>query len=61
MLAADSLLEALNKNDDTEECNLNNVFEDYDLDDVLSYFGDVNAKYKLRFSDGTKGYLSFDD
>ena len=57
MLATDNLLKVLNDND-TED--FENRTDDYDLGDVLSYFGDNMEKHKLRFSDGTEGYFSFD-
>lgn len=58
MLAADNLLKALNDND-TEDYK--GKTDDHDLGEVLSYFGDKMTKHKLRFSDGTEGFVSFDD
>ena len=59
MLAADNLLKALNDNaKDTKDYKNRN--DDYDLAEVLSYFGDSITNHKFRFSDGTEGYFSFD-
>lgn len=57
MLAADDLLKALNDNDTSNYMSTN---EDYDLDDVLNFLADGTSNHKLRFSDGTEGYFSFD-
>lgn len=58
MSEADNLLKTLNDNDTADYKSRK---EDYDPVDVLSYFYDGITKHKLRFSDGTEGYLSFDN
>ena len=60
MLATDNLLKALNDNDNDTNIYTNRN-EDYDLSDVLRSLGNNTTNHKLRFSDGTEGYFSFDD
>lgn len=57
MLAADNLLKALNNNN---PANYKDVNEDYDLCDVLRFYGDRTEGHKIRYSDGTEKIVTFD-
>ncbi len=57
MLAADNLLKALNNNNSADYKNEN---KDYDLGDVLRFYGDKSENHKIRYADGTEKILSFD-
>lgn len=57
MLAAESMLEAMSRDDGVEDRN-----NDHDLGTVLEAFGDdVVHQHKFRYSDGKEEFFSFDN